>query len=525
MTNYQPIALSKGKQRDKKENPEENKFPVIPMEDYITEAREILTAAGDDLQRQTEAITKIIKQLIRYNNALKMMRYVDQLAKEFNIKKGDFSIAIKEAQAAQKEDSKEETESSALVTRVEQFIINRYEIYFNKIANKFMCRERGKDEFEILNEHNIYRELQKSHIRYSMSDLKSLLRSDFIPKRNVFFEYFENLSPWDGEDHIKNLSEYITIQELSSFSNEKDRFLRMFRKMFVRSIACSLEVDFNKQCFTLVGPGQNIGKSSLLRWICPIPLQDYYFENIGTSKDDLIALTENIIINIDELSTLSKYDINALKSVMSKWKIKVRLPYGERPELLQRRCNFVASTNRMEFLSDETGSVRWICFWITKINWDYSKKIDIDKVWAQAYHLFKETDFNYQLTPFEIDENEQANKTFIIRSPEMELIQKFMIPATKEDYDTELEPHKIHFRTATEILTELNQKNLSNLKLNAVNVGKSLKMLGFNQYSKYNNDSGISVKGYYLKYKSAEENNTDSYDITNYSETTNSPPF
>ena len=133
-----------------------------------------------------------------------------------------------------------------------------------------MCRERGnKNEFEILNEHNIYRELQKSHIRYSMSDLKSLLRSDFISKRNVFFEYFENLSPWDGEDHIKNLAEYITIQELSNNSTEKDRFIRMFRKMFVRSIACSLEINANKQCFTIVGPKQNIGKSYLLRWLCP----------------------------------------------------------------------------------------------------------------------------------------------------------------------------------------------------------------------------------------------------------------
>ena len=117
--------------------------------------------------------------------------------------------------------------------------------------------------------------------------------------------------------------------------------------------------------------------------------------------------------------------------------VKVRLPYGERPELLKRRCNFVASTNRMEFLNDETGSVRWVCFWITKIDHDYSKKIDINKVWAQAYHLFKETNFNYQLTPAEIEENEQANKTFIIRSPEMELIQKFMIPATKEEHDEE----------------------------------------------------------------------------------------
>jgi hypothetical protein len=241
-----------------------------------------------------------------------------------------------------------------------------------------------------------------------------------------------------------------------------------------------------------------------MRWLCPPALEDYYTENIGTSKDDLIALTENFIVNIDELSTLSKYDINALKSVMSKHKIKVRLPYGDRPEILQRRCNFVASTNRLEFLNDETGSVRWVCFLLDSINWNYNKEIDINKVWAQAYHLFKNTEFDYQLTSAEIDENEEANKTFLIRSPEMELIQRCLIPATKDDYDKD--PHEpqhkeIKFMTSTDILKGLSAKSHSNIKLSTVNIGKSMKMLGFEQHSHFMTDMGMSIKGYFLKWQ------------------------
>jgi len=278
--------------------------------------------------------------------------------------------------------------------------------------------------------------------------------------------------------------------------------------MFVRSVACSLEADFNKQCFTFVHEKQNSGKSTFMRWLCPPQLEDYYTENIGTSKDDLIALTENFIVNIDELSTLSKYDINALKSVMSKHKLKVRLPYGERPEILQRRCNFVASTNRLEFLNDETGSVRWVCFLLERINWSYTSGIDINKVWAQAYHLFKETNYDYQLSPREIDENEEANKTFLIRSPEMELIQKYLVPATKKEFDDD--PHddqfkEVQFRTATELLTILHEKNRANIKLSVVNVGKSLKMLGFSQDSHYIPEMGMSIKGYFIKMKQEPE--------------------
>jgi len=233
-----------------------------------------------------------------------------------------------------------------------------------------------------------------------------------------------------------------------------------------------------------------------MRWLCPPQLEDYIKEGIGTEKDDLIALTENIFINIDELSTLTKYDINALKSIMSKDKVKVRLPYGDRAEMLHRRCNFVASTNRLEFLNDETGSVRWICFWLDNIDWDYNKKIDINKVWAQAYHLFKNTKFNYQLTEREIIENEDSNKTFLIRSPEMELIQKYITQGSKRQYESN--PEKVKFMTATDILTYLSEKNRSNIRLTNVNVGKSLTMLGFGRDSHYESGQGMSIKGYYV---------------------------
>lgn len=510
MANFQPITLPGGKPEKDTPPPgsgDTSGFLDVKMEDYVTEARQLLTDAGDDVAQQTEAIVEIANQMVSYNNPVKMMRYVDQLAREFKIKKGDFTLAIKEAQNAQKEEMTADGETSPLVSRVEQYITKRYKIYFNVVANKFMYKEHDAKEFTEMNEHNIYRELQKAHLKYSMSDLKSLLKSDFVEKRNVFVEYFENLSPWDGEDHIEKLSQYVKVQDIKGKNNEQERFNRMFKKMFVRSVACSLEADFNKQCFTLVDEKQNSGKSTFMRWLCPPKLEDYYTENIGTSKDDLIALTENIIVNIDELSTLSKYDINALKSVMSKHRVKVRLPYGERPELLQRRCNFVASTNRLEFLNDETGSVRWVCFLLDRINWNYNKEVDINKVWAQAYHLFKETNFDYQLTPAEVEENERANKTFLIRSPEMELIQRYMEPSTQEEFDedrkinTDPDNYEVFFLTATDILTELHKRNVSNIKMSSVNVGKSLKILGFVQQSKYREDIGISIKGYYLTFK------------------------
>jgi predicted P-loop ATPase len=51
---------------------------------------------------------------------------------------------------------------------------------------------------------------------------------------------------------------------------------------------------------------QNSGKTSFLRFLIPTQLEKYYTEDIGIDKDGLISLCKSMIINIDELSVMSK---------------------------------------------------------------------------------------------------------------------------------------------------------------------------------------------------------------------------
>jgi len=116
---------------------------------------------------------------------------------------------------------------------------------------------------------------------------------------------------------------------------------------------------------------------------------------------------------------------------------------------------------------DETGSVRWLCFEIDKIDWEYSKKIDIDLVYAQAYHLVK-TNFDCNLTLDEINENERRNQVFQILSEERQLVEKYFTLNESEDPNS--------FCTATDIKMKLSQMlNINNLKV--VNIGKALKQI------------------------------------------------
>lgn len=367
----------------------------------------------------------------------------------------------------QNTDTKRETANKFIIT--ERYLSRSYDIRYNVVSNKFEYRNLNDDKYKELNENNLFVKLQKDNINISLNNLVALLKSDFVNEFNPFVAYFRSLPEWDGEtDHIGNLVSYLK-------SPDEERLIRHFRKWLVRVVKTAID-DFyyNKQAFVLVSNKQNSGKSTFCRFLCPPMLNEYIVENIGTDKDSLVAITENFLINLDELSTAEKAEINAFKSMFSKDKIKARLTYDKRASVHVRRASFIGSTDRWEFLTDENGSVRWLCFDITYIDWNYSKEVKIDFVYAQAYHLLTRTKFNYELTAEEIEENDRINKRYQVSSPERDLIQKFYKPATKE---------KGIFVTATDIIEFISMR--STLKINAVQVGKELKYLGYQRVARF----------------------------------------
>jgi len=372
---------------------------------------------------------------------------------------------------------------------IEDYLSENYDFRYNEISNEVESRKKPEMEFRQLNENNIYRELQRGNYKISQANLAVILRSDFVETYNPFKEYFQNLPEWDKEtDHIEALANYVK-------ATDQTRFNYQFKKMLVRVVACALiDQVFNKQAFILVGVGeknQNSGKSTFSRFLCPPTLEDYITEVFSPDKDGQISLSENLFINLDELASLSKYEINQLKSSFSKDKVKIRRPFEKKATTSPRRASFIGSTNKAEFLTDETGSVRWLCFEIIEIDWDYKTKINIDSVWAQAYFLYKEN-FKYNLSFDDIKTNDQANRKFQKQTPEMELISAKYEPATALNHDK--------FITPFELSNILHGENSTNYKFTSENVGKALVQLGFERAQKRINGS-YPTSGYYIKYK------------------------
>lgn len=261
----------------------------------------------------------------------------------------------------------------------------------------------------------------------------------------------------------------------------------------VRTVACALDENyFNKQALIIVQEKQNSGKSTFIRFLCPPELVEYIAEDVTTDKDSRILLVKNFIINLDELDKLNKKEIAAVKSFISKVQINERLPYDRKNTILKRRASFFGSTNNFEILDDPTGSVRWLCFEINGINFNYSKEVEINQVWAEAHHLYK-SGFQFELTKEEIKQNEDRNKRFQVLSMERELIAKLFEP--------DEEKHFNNFMTATDVLDKL--QGLSNIghKLNKIQVGKALNSLDFPK----GQATESRISGYYLKLKNFDE--------------------
>lgn len=406
-----------------------------------------------------------------------MIKPAPNIASEFE-KTESIIIGINQQNSA--DSNYKKTKKEPEINIVEDFLKENFEFRRNTVNEKTELREINIEEKKFsqwieVNEHSLARRLAKEGFSFGVNRTSSLLASDFIDSFNPIIDYFNSLK-YDpsGPSNIDLLLTKITAMD-------KERFNHHFKKMIVRCVACSITSEktnnnFNKHVFVIINPGQSIGKTSFIRWLCPPDLQEYFIENMAMDKDGHIALATNFIINLDELAGLSKHDINLLKSKISSASINERLPYGKRRTFYPRRANFFASTNNDEFLTDDTGNARWLCFEVERFEPGFwipgnENYIDINKVWAEAKYLL-DNGFKYQLTLQEQNENEIANQSYEEISIEEELITEF----TEPDFKQVAENFKMSFQIREHLYAKGN--SLTD-KLSIKKMGSVLKKLKY----------------------------------------------
>jgi len=149
----------------------------------------------------------------------------------------------------------------------------------------------------------------------------------------------------------------------------------------------------------------------------------------------------------------------------------MRRAYGHHIEAFTRRASFMGSVNSSQFLTDSTGSRRFLCFEVLSIN--YQHAIDLRMVYSQAYELFQQG-FKFYFDREEIDAITESNEQFQINTVEEELLLTYFQKVSQTE--------ATRFLSAAQILNQITERTHVNIVTSpgaVIRLGKALKKFGF----------------------------------------------
>jgi hypothetical protein len=183
---------------------------------------------------------------------------------------------------------------------------------------------------------------------------------------------------------------------------------------------------------------QNMGKSTLAAWLCPIP--DLFLESgiNPDSSDHLRYLVTKWIWEVSELgATTRRSDREALKAFLTRQEATFRKPYDHHPVIKPALSSFIGTVNPMNngFLDDPTGSRRFLVAELASIDHAYANTIDRDQLWAQVLAAYNANPQAWRLTAEEQAHRDDINQENEVERPyEGLLVRIFDIDPVRSDW-------------------------------------------------------------------------------------------
>ena len=424
-----------------------------------------------------------------------------------------------------------------------QFGTIRYDEVSNKLQILVVPTSPGKGEAGV----PLWREMnsidinnivcqcaQECQANISSSDVMTVLKSDLVPKVHPLRDYVESLKPYtpDQPDWIDMVARQVKVKaypqplpegrgekptpnpslkggelswQIKSFPSGEDLgeadtlWRECFKRWFVAMVTSWMKDEVvNHTCLILVGR-QGCFKSSFLESLIPPHLRGYSCKmpiSSQLSKDERLRIAEFGMINLDELDCLSAREMSMLKSLMTATDVNERAAYAYTKERRLRLASFCGSTNNREFLSDLSGSRRWLPFEVESIQNPFHTTLPYDLMYAQAKYLAESGTFTYWFDSDEIAILEQHNEEFRSRAGEEELLPIL--------FDTPAEG-KGEFMTTAQISERLVTYGGIKKPMALNQLGKVLGKVGYKSVRRF--IGGSQVRGWLVYPRSTDEIN------------------
>ena len=196
--------------------------------------------------------------------------------------------------------------------------------------------------------------------------------------------------PWDGVDRLPEFYETLQVEE----GYDREFCNLLMRKWLLSATAAALlKVGFKTRGVLTLQGAQGIGKTSWLKSLVPDPTLadslvklDHHLD--GGSKDSILTAIRHWLVEIGELGSTFRRDVERLKGILTNDIDKVRQPYAKQDSTYPRRTVFIATVNDDTFLVDGTGNRRWWTIRVASIN--YTHGIDMQQLFAQMGHALGE---------------------------------------------------------------------------------------------------------------------------------------
>ena len=225
------------------------------------------------------------------------------------------------------------------------------------------------------------------NLEMALPDVKSLKKyaemyvySEHTPLYDPIAEYMNKLPTWDGKDHVGNL-----INCLAGVNEKQSEWIRIWLRSMVAHWM-KMDAEHGNDVVLLLMGDQGCGKSTFCQRLLPATLREYYLDhlNLANKFDKEMALTHNLLVNIDEFDQVKNSQQAELKHTISKSKVNGRRIYASVQTDQHRYASFVATTNSRQPLKDPTGSRRYLCVNIPSTQLiDNTFEINHEQLYAQ----------------------------------------------------------------------------------------------------------------------------------------------
>ena len=311
---------------------------------------------------------------------------------------------------------------------IEQFLTDNYQFRRNVLNGKVEFRVKAD---EVADYRPLTQEALNSIIIRALregldeacnpkADITMYVNSEEVPLHNPIQAFLNGLPQWDGQNHVARL-----FSRLPGLSTEQHAFLAIWLRSCVAHWMQMDTMHGNEVVPVLIG-AQGCGKTTFLRRLLPRQLREYYLDHLNLSNkfDKEMALTNNLLVNLDELEAIRPSQHASLKQTLSKNKVNGRPIFGRAQDDRPRYASFVSTTNNPHPLTDATGSRRYICLTIPKgqlIN--NAGDIDYEQLYAQVLYEIRELNAPYWFNNEEVMRIQQLNLAYMQQKDLVEMVK------------------------------------------------------------------------------------------------------